>query len=484
MGVGGRAFGRARTRLALTGALVALAAAALPSSAGAVASILDNQSALPDIDPSAQPGTPSAAQRSAVKALDAHATWNGFDTPASLINYGGYLGSRPAGDATSAARGWIAAHRTLFKLTAADVSALDVVSDSPLVGTAGHAVIFNQRFGSLDSGQNGMVTVGINGKGVFYVSSSAAGSQAAPAAATLSPVDAWRAAASNAGLAVSSDAISGVRSKGDATTFQVDGLTTPLVPGTKEGLSQSAQLVAFPTPDGVHSAYETTVIDDAAGALAAYKSMVDARTGEVLFRQNAVDQLAAADANDTFSGTTAGAGHCGPRHAIPVDAGIHSIFVIASANNPSDDIVLKLIDPNGTVVASEDTGTSPEAIHYSKPNGGALAVGTWRTQVCQFDKTVPAFPYTGTWSRTPPRSTGRRPIPSGSTSRPTRRSTTRTPTPGSSAAGSPRTGWSRLRPGRGQPRLARAVGRRRRQRLDDHDRSATTPRPPRRGSAR
>ena len=201
--------------------MVALAAAAVPSSAGAVASILDTQAGFPDIDPSAQAGSPTAAQESAVDALGARASWNGFGTPASLINDGGYLGSRPAGDAVSAARAWVAANRSLFKLTAADVSGLDVVSDSPLVGTAGHAVMLNQRFGGLDAAQTGLITVGINGKGVFYASSSAAGSQAAPAPATLSPTAAWRAAASNVGLGVVSHVISDVKSKAGTTTFDV-----------------------------------------------------------------------------------------------------------------------------------------------------------------------------------------------------------------------------------------------------------------------
>ena len=43
---------------------------------------------------------------------------------------------------------------------------------------------------------------------------------------------------------------------------------------------------------------------------------------------------------------------------------------------PSDDIVLKLIGPGGSAVASSDTATSPEAVNYTG-NGGKVADGTY-----------------------------------------------------------------------------------------------------------
>jgi len=51
---------------------------------------------------------------------------------------------------------------------------------------------------------------------------------------------------------------------------------------------------------------------------------------------------------------------CG-KTAHPVSvSGAYSIDVLARARNlPSDDIVLKLIGPGGTAVASSDTGSSP-----------------------------------------------------------------------------------------------------------------------------
>ena len=60
---------------------------------------------------------PSAAQRAAVRALHAKATWNSYGTPSTLMRPGGFLTSRPpAGTAVIAARGWLAKHRVIFRL--------------------------------------------------------------------------------------------------------------------------------------------------------------------------------------------------------------------------------------------------------------------------------------------------------------------------------------------------------------------------------
>ena len=80
----------------------------------------------------------------------------------------------------------------------------------------GRAVVFRQRFGDLELGQDGMITVGLTGSRqagwkIAYVSSSAVGTQAAPAEATLSPTEAWLKAAEDVGHPVTSSAISDER---------------------------------------------------------------------------------------------------------------------------------------------------------------------------------------------------------------------------------------------------------------------------------
>ena len=47
----------------------------------------------------------------------------------------------------------------------------------------------------------------------------------------------------------------------------------------------------------------------------------------------------------------------------------YSIGAFATANLPSDDIVLRLVGPDGKAVASSDTGTSPEAVTYDMVSG-------------------------------------------------------------------------------------------------------------------
>ena len=151
-----------------------------------------------------------------------------------------------------------------------------------------------------------------------------------------------------------------MRAKDGWTQFSAAGLATPLIGKTR--IDQRARLVAFPTyTGGVRAAFETIVLDVNGGRARAYRSFVDARTGEVLFRSNEVKQ-AADNEPGTFSGNT-GDG-CGDPHPVSV-SGAYGISAVATANLPSDDIVLKLIGPAGSAVASSDTGTSPEAVNYT-----------------------------------------------------------------------------------------------------------------------
>ena len=61
---------------------------------------------------------PTAAQRAAVRALHAKATWNNYGTPATLMRPGGFLTKQATGaTAVIAARGWLAKHRALFRLS-------------------------------------------------------------------------------------------------------------------------------------------------------------------------------------------------------------------------------------------------------------------------------------------------------------------------------------------------------------------------------
>ena len=78
----------------------------------------------------------------------------------------------------------------------------------------------------------------------------------------------------------------------------------------------------------------------------------------------------------SFTATT-----CGPYHAIQVATGETTINVVATADLPSNDIVLELHRPQGTVLSAADSGTSPEEINYSRND---LQPGTYYTRVCPF----------------------------------------------------------------------------------------------------
>src|SRR5215211_2014282 len=70
---------------------------------------------------------------------------------------------------------------------------------------------------------------------------------------------------------------------------------------------------------------------------------------------------------------------CGPFHDFTVPADTTVIDAVATADIPSNDIVLNLHHPQGSIVASQDSATSPEAVHYVVPPG---ASGAYSVQIC------------------------------------------------------------------------------------------------------
>ena len=382
---------RKRTCLCSVALLVFLA----PMSLLAVAKILDSRSALPDYDSRAgQVVPPSAQALSLVGSLGAHATWNAFGTPQSLIKYGDYLATGLSADAVTAARAFIQANEALFRLSDAGVANLELLNDSPIVGTQGHAVLFRQTFGGLPAAQDGMITVGVIQGKVAYVSSSSAGDQAAPGPATIDAPTAWLDAATSIGLQISSTAISATSTDNSWTVFNVAGLAQP----------QRARLVAFPTPTGgVRPAYEAIVLDAHGGTATAYTFFVDAQTGQVLFRQNRVQQLADASAPQAqfFSGSYQDAPNPpgpGPCHAFTVSADTATIDVTVTADVVSNDIAINLYNTStcaGAAVGNSDVATSPEAIHYARPLTDPT---TYSVNV--FPSPTPATPDTAPYSYT------------------------------------------------------------------------------------
>src|SRR5438477_2422056 len=183
----------------------AFGALALVTSAPALAigDILPSQQGKPDLDARAGSVAPSAAQQQIVSGSGAHATWNQFGTPESLIKYGGYLATGLSSDPVAAAKTFITNNKALFRLSDAGVANLQLLNDSPMAGSDGHAVLFRQTFGGLPATQDGLITVGVVEGKVAYASSSSAGAGNAPTAAVLGPQQAWLLAAAKVGQQLS-----------------------------------------------------------------------------------------------------------------------------------------------------------------------------------------------------------------------------------------------------------------------------------------
>jgi uncharacterized repeat protein (TIGR01451 family) len=400
------------TRRRRFGSLVALATIivlAAPTPALAAKSLPLRASSLADFDTRTGKVLPSQAQLSSVAALGATARWNRFGTPQSLIKYGGYLATGLGGGPEAAARAFVRSNRGLFKLTDADVTNLQVAFNVPLTGTPGRVIVFRQQFGSLTAAHDGLITVGITGGKVAYVSSSSAGHRDAPAAATLSATQAWLLAAADVGRTLAPSALTNERTEDGWTVFRAAGLFTPLRSLAKGStrIDQRARLVALPMYDGtVRAAYETIVLDVGNGASVAYTSFVDARNGNVIIRldrsQDAEQEptareeiVTAAPTSGVFQGTTDALTNCGPRHDFVVPAGTKSIDVAAGANIPANDIVLNLYFGATLVAGPADTATSPESIHYEP---ASLPSGIYSAEVCEFTAADPPFDYTGVYA--------------------------------------------------------------------------------------
>ena len=274
-----RTFSSPIASLLITLLAAVMVAGVFAAPAWGIASILEVHEQLPDVDRRRGELSPTAAQRAIVRDLGAHASWNEFGTPLSLIDYSGDLGAAP-GDPVDGARAWLSSHRELFRLTAAEVAALEVVNATPLVGTDAVPVLFRQRFGDLPAAIDGKIVVLVDEGQALYSSSSAAGGQGLPDEPAIDELDAFVAAARDVGV----DLQDTISISGAEQDWKLIGA----------GLSEPGRvrLGAVPQPrGGVRPVFETLIIHVADnGHTIGYQSYVDAVTGDVLVRQSIVDQ--------------------------------------------------------------------------------------------------------------------------------------------------------------------------------------------------
>ena len=226
---------------------------------------------------------PTSAQRSAVAQLGAEVRWNRFGTPSSLIKYGGFLTSGiRAENAVAAARAFVDANAVLFRVGSSD--SFELASSSPLQGTNAYVVNFRQVVDGVLVSPEGSLSIGVKGSAksgwkVAYVSSTAVsdagGLKGSP---KLSATSAFVSAARDVDVRIDTGDLDRDGRRSGWTVLDLDSSTEP----------QLVRTVAFPTTDGgVVRAFETNYYD---GVDEGYQHLIDAQTGEVLFRTNIVHQ--------------------------------------------------------------------------------------------------------------------------------------------------------------------------------------------------
>ncbi|MBZ5736658.1 M36 family metallopeptidase [Nocardioides mangrovi] len=354
---------------------------AAPAGAAAVddtlGTLADAVPGLSDLDARGT-AVPSAAQRTAARDLGAvDVRWNRFGTPASILPTDGVLARSTSDDPAVAARAWLRQHAALFGLTAAGVDDLELVNSQRLAQSDARAVLFRQRFGDLAPALASMVTVGVADGEIAYVSSSIVKASGTAPAATLSPVQAFAAAAANVGRALTGGTVA------DVTSTVAGGWTRLTVPGYDR--EQLVRLRALALADGtVRPVFETNVVDTQKGSTFAYTVLVDGVTGDVLHRENQVEN--SSDAFQ-FQGEVT-ATDCGPKHEFELtDDNTKQIVAVAAEVNTVNDIEVKLFDPDGQLLVTGDLGTSPETATYT---ADAMPKGIYTMQVCPYaDPTVP-----------------------------------------------------------------------------------------------
>jgi hypothetical protein len=212
----------------------------------------------PDGDVDNRPGAtaPTDQQRTLASERSTSVRWNRYGAPAVLTpTAAAQPGAAGASDPAAIARSFLRGNSVAFGVSDQSINAMDVLVSRPMGD--GAYVMLRQRFGGMPSAFDGLAAFGIRDGAVTFMTSTMSPDRADPAPATISPDDALAAAAADAGLA----------------TNQLG--TTRVLPGP------------VPMPDGpARTAYQVVLMssDNQTG----YTTYVDARTAQVLVRENIV----------------------------------------------------------------------------------------------------------------------------------------------------------------------------------------------------
>ncbi|WP_428310469.1 M36 family metallopeptidase [Hydrocarboniphaga sp.] len=383
-----------RGGMSLFASAIAMTAALFAPPAAAVVQLYDevaiDRANAPEVDYRIGRVLPTQVQLDAVKGLQAKVQWNRFGTVHTLQRSGGYLATGLSGTPAQAARDWLRQNRALFRLSAQGVDDLELVNEGVTPFNEARAILFRQKFSGIAMASDGLITVGIVGGKVYYVSSSSAGDEQPPAgAATLSPLQAWIKAAANVNRHVPT---SNVKQTRDQT--KTSGWTVFKVLGFSDQQRARLRVMALPQ-GGVRQVYETIVLDSQHGAATAYVHYIDAQTGQVLRRENRVYNAAADIVPQPFSGVFPSESGCDALHEFSVGAGNAALNITASAILPTNGLTMSLYFKGllkSQLVASGKALTGPAEIITYAPTGG-VPEGTYQVEACSSASFVNMEPY-------------------------------------------------------------------------------------------
>ena len=263
---------------------------------------------------------------------------NRFGTPETLSKRGKFLAKGVRGkNAPEAARRWIQRNRALFRLSS--TAGLELVGDSPMAFSRGHAVNFRQVSQGLQTVEGGLITVGMTGSAKKGWNIAQRDVVADAERRAQRP----REAVGRSGLAAGS----GLRRESTATRLRMSarrrrpaaGLTwRSAVSATSR---RSGPSHSRPSVPALAPAFETIVLKakDAVG----YKIVIDARNGKVLSRLNLVHNFAegnkskAAGEAYTFDGELAATdGACSSEGPFAIGAGNRALDGFGAATVPAE----------------------------------------------------------------------------------------------------------------------------------------------------
>lgn len=212
-----------------------------------------------DIDNRPAAAQPSAQQRSLAATASTEVHWNRYGAPAELAPKAEAQARIAAADPVTIARDFLRGSTTTFGVSDTSINDMDVLVNRPMGD--GAYVMLRQRFGGVPATLDGLAAFGIRDGAVVFMTSTMSPDRGAPEAATISSDEAMAAAMGNAGLV--GDQLSSTR----------------------------VQLGTVPMPNGpARMAYQVFLQgNNARGELTSYTTYVDARTAEVLVREDNVD---------------------------------------------------------------------------------------------------------------------------------------------------------------------------------------------------